>query len=235
MRSNVRPIAAAIDCPSEVLPTPGGPTKQRIERARVRLELAHREELEDAVLHLLDVVVVAVEHLARVLEVEVVLGRLATRAAWRATRGRCGSRRARPTAAAAARSAAAHARPASERARAGPPARSARAARAPRPASRPTSPSSSWIAFSCWRSKYSRWPLSISDWTCDWILGPDLHQLQLASEDLREQSQPLWSRRAPPAAAASPRSSIRSAPAIMCASSEGSSRFATAICSSSGR
>jgi hypothetical protein len=31
MRSNLRPIAAAIERPSEVLPTPGGPTKQRIE------------------------------------------------------------------------------------------------------------------------------------------------------------------------------------------------------------
>ncbi len=35
-------------------------------RARVGLELAHGEELEDAVLDLLDVVVVVVEHLARV-------------------------------------------------------------------------------------------------------------------------------------------------------------------------
>ena len=34
------------------------------------------------------------------------------------------------------------------------------------------SPSSSWIAFSCWRRKNSRWPLSISDWTCDWIFEP---------------------------------------------------------------
>ena len=42
--------------------------------ARVGLQLAHREELEDAVLHALDVVVVAVEHLARVLQVEIVLG-----------------------------------------------------------------------------------------------------------------------------------------------------------------
>src|SRR3954453_21574538 len=42
--------------------------------ARVRLELAHREELEDAVLDLLDVVVVGVEYLAGVVEVEVVLG-----------------------------------------------------------------------------------------------------------------------------------------------------------------
>src|SRR5512146_3139204 len=30
MRTNFRPSAFAIDCPSEVLPTPGGPTKQRI-------------------------------------------------------------------------------------------------------------------------------------------------------------------------------------------------------------
>ena len=29
-RTNLRPTVRAIDCPSEVLPTPGGPTKQRI-------------------------------------------------------------------------------------------------------------------------------------------------------------------------------------------------------------
>src|SRR2546423_370926 len=34
------------------------------------------------------------------------------------------------------------------------------------------SPSSSWIAFSCCRRKNSRWPFSISDWTCDWIFVP---------------------------------------------------------------
>ena len=43
--------------------------------ARVRLQPPHGEELDDAVLDLLDVVVVGVEHLARVREVEVVLGR----------------------------------------------------------------------------------------------------------------------------------------------------------------
>jgi hypothetical protein len=43
--------------------------------ARVRLEPTHGEELEDAVLHALDVVVITVEHLACVAEVEVVLGR----------------------------------------------------------------------------------------------------------------------------------------------------------------
>src|ERR1700709_2500856 len=30
MRTNLRPIALAIDWPSDVLPTPGGPTRQRI-------------------------------------------------------------------------------------------------------------------------------------------------------------------------------------------------------------
>ena len=30
MRTNLRPSDRAIDLPSEVLPTPGGPTKQRI-------------------------------------------------------------------------------------------------------------------------------------------------------------------------------------------------------------
>ena len=34
------------------------------------------------------------------------------------------------------------------------------------------SPSSSWIALSCWRRTNSRWPLSISDWTWDWISEP---------------------------------------------------------------
>ncbi len=34
------------------------------------------------------------------------------------------------------------------------------------------SPSSSWIAFSCCRRKNSRWPLSISLATCDWIFEP---------------------------------------------------------------
>ena len=52
----------------------GRPDEAEDRAARVRLELAHGEELEDAVLDLLDVVVVGVEHLARVVEVEVVLG-----------------------------------------------------------------------------------------------------------------------------------------------------------------
>ena len=55
-------MAEAIERPSEVFPTPGGPDEQDDRAARLRIQLADREELEDAVLHALDVVVVAVEH-----------------------------------------------------------------------------------------------------------------------------------------------------------------------------
>ena len=75
MRTNLRPSARAIDWPSEVLPTPGGPTKQRIWPEISLLQLRDREVLDDPLLHLLEVEVVLVEHLARVVEVEVVLGR----------------------------------------------------------------------------------------------------------------------------------------------------------------
>ena len=63
--------------PRLVLPTPGGPTKQRIGLRMLLLrELAHRHVLEDALLHLRQAVVVAVEHLrAASREVEVVVGR----------------------------------------------------------------------------------------------------------------------------------------------------------------
>ena len=50
--------------------------------ARVALELAHRQVLEDALLDRAQVVVVLVEHLARVVEVEVVLAAAGSTAAW---------------------------------------------------------------------------------------------------------------------------------------------------------
>ena len=81
MRTNLRPSARAIDWPSDVLPTPGGPTKQRIGPAEVVLELRDGEVLDDPLLHLLEVVVVVVEDLARVVEVEVVGRRLRPTAA----------------------------------------------------------------------------------------------------------------------------------------------------------
>ena len=46
------PCARAIDWPSDVLPTPGGPTKQRIGALPCGFELAHRQVLEDALLDL---------------------------------------------------------------------------------------------------------------------------------------------------------------------------------------
>ena len=74
MRSNSRPRARAIDWPRLVLPTPGGPTKQRIGPGRLRVQLADGQVLEDPVLDVLEVVVVCVQDLLRVLDVEVVLG-----------------------------------------------------------------------------------------------------------------------------------------------------------------
>ena len=61
MRVNLRPSVRAIDWPSEVLPTPGGPTKQRIGPRDVVLQLRDGEVLDDPLLHLLEVEVVLVE------------------------------------------------------------------------------------------------------------------------------------------------------------------------------
>ncbi len=65
--------------PERCLADAGRSDEQQDRAARVGLQGPHREELEDPVLDLLDVVVVVVEHLACVLEVEVVLGRLVPR------------------------------------------------------------------------------------------------------------------------------------------------------------
>src|SRR4051794_12390562 len=65
--------------PQRRLADAGRPGEAEDRAARVALEPAHGQELEDAVLDLLDVVVVGVEHLARVREVEVVLGAHAPR------------------------------------------------------------------------------------------------------------------------------------------------------------
>ena len=71
---NLRPIALAMLLPRLVLPTPGGPDEQQDGAAdRVR-EAAHREVLEDALLDLLEAVVVLVEDLGRLLDVEAVVG-----------------------------------------------------------------------------------------------------------------------------------------------------------------
>jgi hypothetical protein len=80
----------AIDLPSEVLPTPGGPTRQRMGPFMSLLELAHGQVLDDALLDLGQAVVVA----GRAGRAAAWMSRLswvvATRAARAASRCRCG-------------------------------------------------------------------------------------------------------------------------------------------------
>ena len=57
--NELSPVAFAIDMPSEVLPTPGGPTKQRIEPFGILDEPADGKKFEDAFLDLLETVVIA--------------------------------------------------------------------------------------------------------------------------------------------------------------------------------
>ena len=97
------------------------------------------------------------------------------------------------------------------------------------------SPSSSWIAFSCWRRKYSRWPLSISDWTCDWICEPSCDDLELAGEDLREPAQPLGDVDLLEQLLLLLGRDAQRAGDQVARARDGSSMLATAICSSSGR
>ena len=62
--------------PSEVLPTPGGPTKHRIGLLPCGIELAHREVLEDPALDLVEAVVVLVEDAPRLRDVDRVVAQL---------------------------------------------------------------------------------------------------------------------------------------------------------------
>ena len=156
--------------PSDGLAHAGRSDEQDDRAARLGVQLPHGEELEDAVLHAVDVVVVGRAPRARA------SGRgcppwTSTTAARPATRGSCGSRRAPPTAAAGARSGRARA------ARPSPISSGSACSSCSRSSSASaccssTSPSSSWIARSCWRRKNSRWPRSISVWTWLWILLP---------------------------------------------------------------
>ncbi len=175
--------------PERGLADAGRPDEAEDRPVQVVLQLAHGEELEDAVLDLLEVVVVAVEDLARVLEVEVVLARRVP-----------GQRqdpvevRADHAVLGALRRDARRAAPA----RAGRPSATSSGSSScvellaqlvrSRPPARWSPPSSCWIAFSCWRRKYSRWLLSISDCTCALDLRAELEHLELAGEDRRSAS-----------------------------------------------
>ncbi len=191
MRSNSRPRASCDRLAEAGLADPGRADEAEDRSRRLGVQLADREVLEDPVLDLLEVVVVLVEHLARVIDVEVVLGLLVPGQLDQplevgADDPVLGGRRA-----AASRAGAARAR----RPSAPPPGGSASSIRLRRSAtsacSSSPSPSSSWIAFICSRSMYSRWPLSSSDWTCGLDLGPELDHLQLAGEDLGQPPQAL--------------------------------------------
>ena len=82
-------MARAIDLASDVLPTPGGPTKQMIEPFGLLDELAHGEELEDALLDLLEAVVVLVEDLLGAVDVLDLLAWSSSRERRPATRCSC--------------------------------------------------------------------------------------------------------------------------------------------------
>ena len=86
IRTNSRPSARAIDSPIDVLPVPGGPISVRIAPDLLVLrdpallpELAHGEVLDDAILDVLEPVVIRVEDLAREHRVEPLVGPLRPR------------------------------------------------------------------------------------------------------------------------------------------------------------
>ena len=65
-------MARAMERPSEVLPTPGGPTKHRMGPLVSAPQPAHGQVLEDALLHLVEAVVVVHEDLLGLSQVQVV-------------------------------------------------------------------------------------------------------------------------------------------------------------------
>ena len=79
MRTNCRPSARAMERPSDVFPTPGGPTRQRIGPSSLPTSREHRDVVENAVLHVGEPVVVLVEYLSRMAHVEHVVAALGPR------------------------------------------------------------------------------------------------------------------------------------------------------------
>ena len=79
MRTNFRFIARAIDWPSEVLPTPGRADEAEDRALHVPLQLPDREVFDDALLDLVEIVVILVEHAARLDRVEAIVGALRPR------------------------------------------------------------------------------------------------------------------------------------------------------------
>ena len=79
MRTNLRLVARATLWPSEVLPTPGGPTRHRIGPRRFFDALLHGQVLDDALLDLLQAEVVGLQHLLRGGDVQMHLAALLPR------------------------------------------------------------------------------------------------------------------------------------------------------------
>ena len=70
MRANFRPSASAIDWPRLVLPTPGGPRKQRIGAVSLRIQFAHGEIFDEATFHFLEIVMIAIENSLCFIEID---------------------------------------------------------------------------------------------------------------------------------------------------------------------
>ena len=94
MRTYLRPIARAIDFAIDVLPTPGGPENSRMRPFVLGLpfgELVDREELEHAILHVAEAVVILVEDLRGLARRRGARRCACPTAAPRSSRGTCGS------------------------------------------------------------------------------------------------------------------------------------------------
>ena len=76
---NLRLVERAIDWPSEVLPTPGRADEAQDRRLQLVHALLHGEVLDDALLHLLEAVVVLVQNLLGEREIRADLALLAPR------------------------------------------------------------------------------------------------------------------------------------------------------------
>ena len=157
----------------------GRPDEAEDRRLRLGRELAHREELEDAVLHLLEVVVVGVEHLARGARGRGGPRSRCSRGGPRSTRGRCASGGGRARGRAARAGAGARGRPARARRREASPRRGA-------PASSSTSrcePSPSPISRSMSRMRRRRMRSRCSGSICSGAVAREV-LLRLGDRDL---------------------------------------------------
>ena len=65
--------ASAIDRPMEVLPTPGGPTSKNDRTVDLAFHDTDRQKLEDALFHVIQPVVIAIQYLAGPVDIEIVL------------------------------------------------------------------------------------------------------------------------------------------------------------------